>query len=54
LSSTAALSRGLIFTHYQVQVIETLKGHAEGVIDVAVPGGEAVVPFVGTGQSSCR
>jgi hypothetical protein len=41
LSSAAAFSGGLIFTHYQVQVSDTLKGHASGVIDVAVPGGVA-------------
>jgi hypothetical protein len=41
LSSYGAFSGGLIFTHYQVKVSETLKGHAAGVIDVAVPGGVA-------------
>ena len=41
LSSSASLSGGLIFTHYQVQVSQTLKGQSAGVIDVAVPGGVA-------------
>jgi len=41
LSSATAFRAGLIFTHYQVQVSESLKGHAAGVIDVAVPGGVA-------------
>jgi hypothetical protein len=41
LSSNTAFNRGLIFTHYQVQVTETLKGSASGTIDVAVPGGVA-------------
>jgi hypothetical protein len=41
LSSSAAFTGNLIFTHYQVQVTEAIKGHASGVIDVAVPGGVA-------------
>ena len=41
LSSSAAFTGGLIFTHYRVQVTEPLKGHSAGVIDVAVPGGVA-------------
>jgi hypothetical protein len=41
LSSSASFTGGLIFTHYQVQVTESLKGHGSGVIDVAVPGGVA-------------
>jgi hypothetical protein len=41
LSSSASFSGSLVFTHYQVQVSETLKGQSAGVIDVAVPGGVA-------------
>jgi len=41
LSSGASLTGGLIFTHYRVQVTESLKGRTGGVLDVAVPGGVA-------------
>lgn len=41
LSSSSEFSGNLIFTHYQIQVTESLKGRASGVIDVAVPGGVA-------------
>jgi hypothetical protein len=41
LSSRAAFSGGLIFTHYQVRVTESLKGRNPGVVDLAVPGGVA-------------
>ena len=34
-------SGGLIYTHYQVQVTESLKGQSAATIDVAVPGGVA-------------
>lgn len=38
-SSYAAFSGPVIYTHYSVQVLETLKGSAAGTVDVAVPGG---------------
>ena len=41
LSSQAAFSGNLIFTHYRVRVSESLKGRAAGTVDVAVPGGVA-------------
>ena len=41
LSSTASFSGGLIYTHYQVGVTESLKGHGAATVDVAVPGGVA-------------
>ena len=41
LSSSAAFSGGVIYTHYRVQVTESLKGRNSGVIDLAVPGGVA-------------
>jgi hypothetical protein len=41
LSSQAAFTGRLIFTHYQIQVSEWLKGHGAGTVDVAVPGGVA-------------
>jgi hypothetical protein len=41
LSSSTAVTGGLIYTHYQIQVIESLKGRNGGVLDVAVPGGVA-------------
>jgi hypothetical protein len=41
LSSSAAFTGGLIYTHYRVQVTESLKGPNGGVIDLAVPGGVA-------------
>jgi len=41
LSSSAAFTGGLIYTHYRVQVTESLKGQNAGVIDLAVPGGVA-------------
>jgi hypothetical protein len=41
LSSHAAFTGSLIYTHYRVQVTESLKGGQNGVIDLAVPGGVA-------------
>lgn len=41
LSSSAAFTGGLIYTHYRVQVTESLKGPRAGIIDLAVPGGVA-------------
>jgi hypothetical protein len=41
VSSSAAFTGSLIYTHYKVQVTESLKGHRSGMIDVAVPGGVA-------------
>jgi len=41
VSSNAAFSGGLIYTHYQVQVTESLKGHGPATVDIAVPGGVA-------------
>jgi hypothetical protein len=39
---TSSTSRGsIIYTHYQVQVSETLKGHAASQLDIVVPGGAA-------------
>jgi hypothetical protein len=39
---TLSTSRGsIIYTHYQVQVSETLKGHAFSQLDIVVPGGAA-------------
>ena len=40
-NSYAAFSGRVIYTHYSVQVIETLKGAASASVDVAVPGGVA-------------
>ncbi len=39
--SSAAFSGPVIYTHYTVQVIETLKGTASGATDVVLPGGVA-------------
>lgn len=41
VSSNAAFTGSLIFTHYKVQVTESLKGQLSGTIDVMVPGGVA-------------
>ncbi len=41
LSSRAALTGGLIFTHYQIRVSEWLKGNGAAIVDLAVPGGVA-------------
>ncbi len=38
-SSYAAYSGSVIYTHYSIQVFETLKGSAAGTVEVAVPGG---------------
>jgi hypothetical protein len=38
--TTAAFAGSLIFTHYRLQVTETLKGTAASQIDVVVPGGQ--------------
>jgi len=37
--STAAFHGSIIFSHYQLQITETLKGKASGTIDIVVPGG---------------
>jgi len=37
--ATASYHGSIIFTHYQVQITETLKGKASGTIDIGVPGG---------------
>jgi hypothetical protein len=39
--SYAAYSGPMIYTHYQIQVSETLKGTARGSIEVQAPGGVA-------------
>ncbi|MGH9665509.1 MAG: hypothetical protein ACRD9L_13880, partial [Bryobacteraceae bacterium] len=39
--SYAAASGRMIYTHYTIQVSESLKGKAAGAMDVAVPGGAA-------------
>ena len=39
--SSAAVAGRMIYTHYTVQVNETLKGSAAGTLDVVVPGGFA-------------
>ncbi len=39
--SSAAFSGPVIYTHYTVQVTETLKGTASGAMDVVLPGGVA-------------
>lgn len=39
--TTAAFHGSIIFSHYQVQITETLKGNASGTIDIGVPGGIA-------------
>ena len=41
VSSSAAFSGPLIYTHYKIQVSETLKGPGQATVDVAVPGGVA-------------
>ncbi len=41
VSSRAAFSGRIIYTHYSVQVSESYKGSGSGVLDVAVPGGVA-------------
>jgi hypothetical protein len=40
-NSYSAFSGRVIYTHYSVQVVETLKGAASASVDVAVPGGVA-------------
>jgi hypothetical protein len=40
-NSYSAFSGRVIYTHYSVQVTETLKGAASATVDVAVPGGVA-------------
>jgi hypothetical protein len=41
LNSYTASSGPLIYTHYRVQVSETLKGQARGTVDIQLPGGTA-------------
>ncbi len=41
LSSQATVHKTLIYTHFQVQIVESWKGPAKGTVDVAVPGGSA-------------
>ena len=41
VASPAAFHGSMIYTHYQVQVSETLKGTAASQIDIVVPGGIA-------------
>jgi hypothetical protein len=41
VSSYAAFSGRIIYTHYSIQVSESYKGDASGTLDVAVPGGTA-------------
>jgi len=39
--TTSSSRNSIIYTHYQVQVSETLKGPAASQLDIAVPGGAA-------------
>jgi hypothetical protein len=39
LDSWAAVTSGVIYTHYKVQVTETFKGAASGSVEIMVPGG---------------
>jgi hypothetical protein len=41
LNSYSAMSGGTVYTHYQVTVVESLKGAMVSTVDVAVPGGTA-------------
>jgi hypothetical protein len=41
VSSQAAFSGRMIYTHYSIQVSESYKGNGSGTLDVAVPGGVA-------------
>jgi len=41
IGSYAAFSGPVIYTHYQIQVSETLKGSARSTVDLMVPGGIA-------------
>lgn len=41
VSSVGEIRSGMIFTHYRLQVSETLKGAASTLVDVWVPGGSA-------------
>jgi hypothetical protein len=41
VSSSAAFSGPVIYTHYRIQVSETLKGSARAAVDVQFPGGVA-------------
>src|SRR5580658_137920 len=41
VSSYAAMSGPVIYTHYQLQVSERYKGAAQSAVDVAIPGGAA-------------
>jgi hypothetical protein len=40
-ASRTAVQGPLIYTHYTIRVTESFKGSAQGVVDVAVPGGTA-------------
>jgi hypothetical protein len=37
----AAVSGGIVYTHYRLNITETYKGSASAVTDIAVPGGTA-------------
>src|SRR5262249_23560722 len=37
--SWAAMTNGIIYTHYKIQVTESLKGGSKGSVEVMVPGG---------------
>ncbi|MCC6860515.1 MAG: hypothetical protein IT158_18250 [Bryobacterales bacterium] len=39
VSSQAAFHKSLIYTHFNVQVLERWKGPSDAVLDVAIPGG---------------
>ena len=41
VSSYAAMSGPVVYTHYQLQVSERYKGTAQSTVDVAIPGGVA-------------
>lgn len=51
VSSSAAFSGAVIYTHYTIQVSEQLKGSSQASVDVVIPGGTANnlrQSFVGT------
>src|SRR5437764_2373891 len=39
MDSWPAMTNGLIYTHYKIQVTETFKGTARGSVEIMVPGG---------------
>jgi hypothetical protein len=39
MASWPAMTGGIIYTHYKIQVAETFKGPAQGSVEIVVPGG---------------